>query len=418
MPDPAHRSLRVLMVSWEFPPAVIGGLGRHVQGLSAALVGAGHRVTVLTREVPGAPHGEDAGGVRVLRSVPMADTSAAGLSAWTVGLSRAATHRAMQAIHDDGYDVVHAHDWILGNTAVALSRRLRAPLVSTVHATEAGRHQRPLPPQVDATVHGVEWRLGHEARRVVVCSRYMRGQVIDLLGLSPGRVDVVPDGVDPERWEVSAVETAAARLRYAGVGPLLVYAGRLVHEKGVHDLLDALPRLRQRNPGLRAVIAGDGPCRAQLRRQARLLRLERAVSFTGFLEHNRLAPLVAAADVLVVPSGYEPSGMIALEGAAAGTPLAVSATGGLTEIVQPGLNGVTFSPADPDGLAEAVDHLLAEPALARRLAGRARTQVTSDYTWTAAAARTARVYGAAIDDGTPGLATPPLPRDAGHLAML
>lgn len=417
-PDPEPSPpLRVLMLSWEFPPAPVGGIGRHVQGLSTALAAAGHGVTVLTRAEPGAPAIEILDGVRVLRAAP-AGEGTAGTAAWGAGLSRAVTQQALAAIGDHGYDIVHAHDWLLGNAAVALARRLRAPLVSTVHTTEAGRHQRPLPPKVDAAVHGVELRLGHEARRVVVCSRYMRRQVTELLGLAADRVEVIPDGVDPGRWQLPPREISAARLRFGGVGPLLVFAGRLVPEKGVHNLIAALPRLRQLNPGLRAVVAGDGPCRAALRRQARLLHLERAVSFTGFLDQRRLAAIVGAADVLVVPSEYEPAGMVALEAAAAGTPLAVAATGGLTELVEPGRTGATFCPADPQALADAVDGLLAEPTAAGRLAQRARDRVLEGYTWAAVADRTAALYRAVVAE-RPATYVPSNDRvDIGKLAVL
>jgi glycogen synthase len=158
----------------------------------------------------------------------------------------------------------------------------------------------------------------------------------------------------------------------------------------VSDLLAALPRLRRYYPGLRAVIAGDGPSRSQLHRQARMLKLGRAVSFTGFLDLPELAAVVAATDAMVVPS-LVPSSMVALEAAAAGAPLAIASAAGMTDLVEPGVTAVTFPPGDPDGLAEAVDRLLADPSFARRLAARARDGVTA-HTWDVAATRTAEVY--------------------------
>lgn len=399
MDDRPARRLRILMLSWEYPPQVIGGLGRHVQGLSAALAAAGHEVTILTRAAPGAPTDELVGGVRVLRPLPNATTD--GLSAWTGAVTHPLARDAGKAVRAGEYDVVHAHDWLLGHTAVALARKIGAPLVTTIHTTEARRHQRRLPARVDASVHAVERRLGHEAKRVIVCSRYMRHQVIEQLDLPPDRVEVVVDGVDPTGWQASAAEITAAHLRFAGVGPLIGYAGRLVQEKGVQDLIAALPRLRQRHPGLRAVVAGDGPVRADLRRQARPLRLERAVSFTGFLDQARLRAVFGACDVMVLPSTYEPSGMIALEIAAAGVPLAAASTGGLTEIVESGVTGLLFPAGDPDGLAEAVDQLLDDAKNARRMAALARQNVLARYTWSATATRTAEIYVAAMGQRAP-----------------
>jgi glycogen(starch) synthase len=400
MPRSPSRRFRVLMVSWEYPPAVVGGLGRHVSGLSAALVRAGHEVTVLTRDMPGAPAEEQVDGVRVVRlpaGRPLDDPTTDAVQAWATAVDHTLTGNALGALGGERYDVIHVHDWLVAHTAVTLAAGLGADLVATIHTTEAGRPDRRRPVAVDAAVHAAEVSLVRSARRIVVCSRYMRRQVTELLGLSADQVYVVPDGVDPALWEVSEREISAARLRFAGVGPLIGYAGRLVPEKGLSDLIAALPRLRRRNPGLRAVIAGDGPSRSQLRRQARLLKLERAVSFTGFLDQRELAAVLAATDAVVVPSGYEPSGMIALEAAAAGAPVAVANTGGLPEIVEPGVTGVTFPPGDPDGLAEAVDQLLADPAFAAQLAERARKRVATGYTWDAGAARIADVYAGVPD---------------------
>jgi glycogen(starch) synthase len=383
------------MLSWEYPPTVVGGLGRHVASLSSALAAARHDVTVLTPDAPGSPAEDSVDGVRVLRvpaGRPLPGPTTDDVRAWATAIQHTLTGNALSVIGCERYHVVHAHDWLVAHTAATLAASFGAGLVATIHTTEAGRPDRRMPPAVEGAVHAAELYLVRGAHRVVVCSQYMRRQVIDLLGLPADQVVVVPDGVDPALWRAPAPEISAARLRFAGVGPLIGYAGRLVPEKGLSDLIAALPRLRQRNPGLRAVIAGDGPLRPELRRQARLLRLERAVSFTGFLAQRDLAAVLAAADAVVVPSGYEPSGMIALEVAAAGAPIAVASTGGLTEIVEPGLTGVTFPPGDPDGLAEAVDQLLADSAFARRLATRARLRVTTAYTWSAAATRTVDVY--------------------------
>jgi glycogen(starch) synthase len=188
---------------------------------------------------------------------------------------------------------------------------------------------------------------------------------------------------------------AAARARFAGEGPLLAYAGRLVYEKGVQDIVAALPELRYRHPGLRMVIAGDGPYRAELQEEARRRDLHRAVSFAGFLGED-LPAVMAATDALVVPSIYEPFGMVALEGASAGAPLAVAATGGLAEIVEPGVTGMTFPAKNPDALAGAVSTLLSDEAEAKRMAKRAQRMVRSRYGWGSVAQRTTEVYRTAL----------------------
>ncbi|MEU5724878.1 glycosyltransferase family 4 protein [Micromonospora sp. NPDC047738] len=395
--QPARR-LRVLMLSWEYPPVLVGGLGRHVHALSVALAAAGHEVTVVTRHAEGAPLEEYADGVRILRAAedpvrfPLATDS---LLAWTMAFNHTLTRAALRAATTGRYDVIHAHDWLVAHTAVTLAEHLDLPLVTTIHATEAGRHQGWLPEEMNRTIHGVEHWLSNASARVIACSGYMREQVTRLFDVPIGSIDVVPNGVDDQAWRARPRAVASARARFAGTGPLVGYAGRLVYEKGVQHLVHAVPYLRDRHPGLRVVIAGDGPYREELVDQARRLHLGETVRFAGFMDTTQLPAVLAATDATVVPSLYEPFGMVALEAAAAGAPLAVARTGGLAEIVEPGITGLTFPHSDPDALAGAVDRLLGDEVFARRVARRARTMVAERYGWATVAARTAGSYAAA-----------------------
>ncbi|MGW0218301.1 glycosyltransferase family 4 protein, partial [Micromonospora chokoriensis] len=314
----------------------------------------------------------------------------------TMAFNHTLTRTALRATQAGSYDVIHAHDWLVAHTAMTLRDHLDIPLVSTIHATEAGRHQGWLPEEMNRTIHGVEQWLSSESNRVIVCSGYMRDEVNALFGVPAARVDVVANGVEPHRWRVPSRAVAAARARFAGNGPLVTFAGRLVYEKGVQHLIAALPRLRERHPGLRAVIAGDGPYRAELEAEVHRRGLGGMVTMPGFLGGTDLPALMAASDCFAVPSIYEPFGMVALEGAAAGAPLAVAATGGLAEIVEPGVTGMTFRPHDPDGLADAIDALLSDPERSRVMARRARRMVHDQYGWSAIAQRTAASYAAAI----------------------
>ncbi|WBB99431.1 glycosyltransferase family 4 protein [Solwaraspora sp. WMMA2080] len=397
--DAADGRRRILMLSWEYPPVLVGGLGRHVHALSVALANAGHEVTVVTRHATGAPLEEYADGVRIIRAAedpPLFPLATPSLLAWTMAFNHTLTRAALRATQTAEYDVIHAHDWLVTHTAVTLKEHLDIPLVATIHATEAGRHQGWLPDEMNKSIHSIEHWLGHESCRVITCSAYMRDEVLSLFGVRPDRVDVVANGVDARRWQVPTDAVTAARARFAGDGPLVSFVGRLVYEKGVQHLIAALPRLRRQHPNLRLVIAGDGPYRSELEADIDRLGLCDAVTLPGFLGGTDLPALMAASDCFAVPSVYEPFGMVALEGAAAGAPLAVSATGGLAEIVEPRVTGMTFQPKDPDGLADAVGALLADTTLARQVARRARRMVHDQYGWAAIAHRTAVTYSAAI----------------------
>lgn len=383
---------RIMMLSWEYPPLLVGGLGRHVHALATTLARAGHEVTVVTRYTPGTLLEEYAEGVRVVRAPddpPDFEVADGNLLAWAVAFNHTLTRSALRATRSGRYDVVHAHDWLVAHAAMTVSDHLDVPLVATVHATESGRHQGWLPEAHNRTIDDVERWLATGAARTIVCSAYMKREVGRLFGVKPDRTDVVFNGVDALRWRARPRAVAAARARYAGSGPLVSCAGRLVYEKGVQHLLSAVPELRDRFPGLRVVIAGDGPYRAELEE---LAAGHPEVTFAGFLGGHELTALMGASDCYVVPSIYEPFGMVALEAAAAGTPVAAADTGGLAEIVEHGVTGVKFAPNDPAALAWAAGSVLADREYARALALRAHQRVHEDFNWPAIAARTVDVY--------------------------
>jgi glycogen synthase len=396
--------VRVLMLSWEYPPVLIGGLGRHVHALAVRLAGAGHDVVVLCRQ----PGGTDASthpttesvadGVRILRVAedPPHLEFARDLVAWTLGIGHAMTRAGWRLLRGWRPDVVHAHDWLVAHAAIALAEAAGAPLVATMHATEAGRHSGWLSQPLNHQVHSVEWWLANSADELITCSRAMRHEVAGLFDLDPEPITVLHNGIEPRRWRVRRDDVAAARSRYAPDGaPLLLFFGRLEWEKGVQDLIAGLPAIRASHPGTRLVVAGRGRMADRLVTQARRLRVRRAVHFTGHLPDAELAAVLAAADAVVLPSRYEPFGMVALEAAAAGAPMVASTVGGLGEVVIDGETGLAFAPGDTHGLVIAVRRVLGDPAAARRRARAARARLATDFDWDAIAADTARVYARA-----------------------
>jgi glycogen(starch) synthase len=422
---PASRFLRmrVLMVSWEYPPVVIGGLGRHVHALARELAAAGHEVVVLSRH----PAGTDAethptsdttaDGVRVLRVAedPAHLEFARDMVAWTLAMGHAMVRAALTRLcgPDGGGwrpDVVHAHDWLVAHPAIALADVLGAPLVATIHATEAGRFNGWLSSPISRQVHSTEWWLANRADTVITCSDAMRAEVAELFDLDPAPITVLHNGIEPRGWRVPRARVTAAREHHAPQGaPLLLYLGRLEYEKGVQDLIAALPRIRRAHPGTRLLVAGTGTGAQMLVEAARTHRVRRSVAFLGHLPDTDLAALLAAADAVVLPSRYEPFGIVALEAAAAGAPLVASTAGGLGDIVVDGRTGASFPPADVAGLTRAVNAVLADPAAARRRARTARTRLGAEFDWTHIAAATARTYADARAGGAQDLPRPKIP---------
>ena len=393
--------MKVLMVSWEYPPVVIGGLGRHVHHLSTALAAAGHEVVVLSRRPSGTdpsthPSSDEINeDVRVVAAAqdPHEFTFAKDMMAWTLAMGHAMVRTGLSLKKKRSGrpwrpDVVHAHDWLVAHPAVALSEFYDVPMVSTIHATEAGRHSGWVSGSLSRQVHAVESWLVRESDSLITCSASMRDEITELFGPGLAEVTVIRNGIDAARWPF------AERRRHgvAGGPPELLFMGRLEYEKGVHDAIAALPRIRRAHPGTTLTIAGDGTQQDWLVEQARKHRVLKATRFVGRLDHAELLAALHRADAAVLPSHYEPFGLVALEAAAAGTPLVTSNIGGLGEAVINGETGMSCPPRDVARLAEAVGAVLDDPAAAQRRARAARERLTSDFDWHTVADETAQVY--------------------------
>ena len=395
--------MRILTLSWEYPPLVYGGLGRHVGALSEALAACSHQVTVVA---PRDPEGraEAVGGVRVVRAEPTVETMT-DLLGFVDTLGDALTRAALQ--QGRSYDVVTAHDWVVGRAAAAVAAALGLPLVSTLHATEAGRHQGWLPGHLSRSIHTIEGGLCARSTRIVVCSTAMGRDVRRLFGLPPERVAVMANGISTVDWPPGrpVAERDAATL---------LFAGRLEYEKGVHVLLDALPRIRRARPGVELVVAGTGTYETALHELVASHGLD-GVRFIGRVPDDELVALFQRVGAVVIPSLYEPFGLVALEAAACGAPLVVSDVGGLGEFAATG-GALTARPGDAAGLADAVLRLLDHPASAGAMAEAASARLARDYAWPAIARQTAAVLEQAVAHPQPAPVVVPKPGEGNLLA--
>ncbi|WP_019816102.1 glycosyltransferase family 4 protein [Saccharomonospora saliphila] len=393
--------MRVLMLSWEYPPVVVGGLARHVHALARHLAAGGHEVVVLCRHVAGTDAethpttDEVTDGVRVIRVAedPAHLTFERDLVAWTLAMGHAMVRAGTHLLRDWRPDVVHAHDWLVTHPAIALAEAARVPLVGTVHATEAGRHSGWLSHPLNQQVHSVEWWLANRVDALITCSDAMRREVAHLFEVAAEDIIVIHNGIEERTWRVRDDHVRQARATHSpGSAPLLLYFGRLEYEKGVQDLLAALPAIRERHPGTRLVVAGEGRHLDTLTEQAGELGLDEVVDFVGHLPDTELRAMLAAADAVVLPSRYEPFGIVALEAAAARVPLVASTAGGLGELVVNGETGLAFTPGDVDAIVSAVDRVLADTDAAARRADAARSRLATDFDWVRIAEQTAEVY--------------------------
>ncbi len=308
------------MVSWEFPPLVVGGLGRHVGELARQLAALGHDVRVLTRGSSSEPERQDYHGVDVWRAAAdglAIDFGSESVLAWTQAFEHSLVRAGLRLVARWRPDVLHAHDWLVAQTAHTLHQVTGSPVVVTVHATEHGRQQGWLAEPVPRAIHSVERWLCRDASAVIACSRFMAAQVSELFQLEPSHLRVIANGVATAKTD-SRLTLETRRAPRSAAGPLLVFAGRLVHEKGLQELIKALPLLRSELPGLRLVVAGTGQQLTAQQDRAARYGVSGLIEWAGFLDAAELATLVSTADLVVVPSLYEPFGLVALEAQLAG----------------------------------------------------------------------------------------------------
>ena len=384
--------MRVLILSWEYPPLIEGGLARHVRKLSEALVIRGVEVHVLTRGHEESPAEEDVAGVVVHRvREPDRPRELGEFVTWVEHMNADMLAAGVELGDRFSFDVVHGHDWLVAVAGDHLARRFRAPLVMTIHATEYGRHQGWVDKHPQSHIHGVERWMANRAERVVTCSAYMREHVADIYGLEEERIAVVPNGIDPAEL-VPVADLDELRARFAAPDERLVLlVGRLVYEKGFQLALEALPTLVRRVGNVRFLVAGSGTHEAELRKQAAELGLDAHGTFLGWIGDDVLHSLYRIADLTVVPSIYEPFGLVALEAMASDCPCLVADTGGLREVVPNEDVGLRFRSRDPASLAVMAERILTDPELRDRLVAEASEHVLG-FDWSDVARQIAGLY--------------------------
>jgi glycogen(starch) synthase len=389
---------RALILSWEYPPLIEGGLARHVRKLAENLAARGVEVHVLTRGGEESPEEELAAGVLVHRvTEPKRPTDLGEFVTWVEHMNADLLAAGVELGDRYRFDLVHGHDWLVAVACDHLARRFGAPLVTTIHATEHGRHQGWVDKHPQSYIHGVERWITNRSDRVIVCSHYMREQIADIFDVDEDRIEVIPNGIDPDDLQPPAQEELD-RLRLEFASPeerLVLLIGRLVYEKGFQLALEAMPRVIEAVPGTRFLVAGSGTHEHELRAQAEELGLSEHGTFLGWIGDDVLHSLYRIADLTVVPSIYEPFGLVALEAMASGCPCLVADTGGLREVVPRDAVGLRFRSRDPESLAEMAVRVLSDPELGQRLVAQAHEHVL-EFDWGDVAERTAALYAQTV----------------------
>ena len=387
--------MRILMLSWEYPPRVVGGISRVVHDLSHRLIKDGHDVTVVTYRDGNVPYFENDAGVKVYR-VDNFMIQPNNFIDWVMQLNFNMIAKTGEIIATEGaFDVIHAHDWLVAYAAKTLKTSYNIPLVSTIHATEAGRNNG-IREEQQKYINDTEWMLTYESSEVIVNSNYMKNELQRLFGLPFEKINVVPNGVSSSNFTVTERDYDFRRQYAMDNEKIILFMGRLVYEKGVQNLVAAMPKILSNYNDAKLIIAGKGPMLGELQNQVNSLGLGNKVYFTGHLSPKQVQKMYKCADVSVFPSTYEPFGIVAIEAMLSGIPIVVSDIGGLNEIVEHGITGMKSYAGNANSLADSILALLFDYKLCDSIVKNAKQKVKTQYNWTKIAQDTHFTYQKAI----------------------
>lgn len=387
--------MKILMLTWEYPPRVVGGIARVVYDISRTLLKDGHDVTVVTYREGDAPYFEDDKGVKVYR-VDNYMINPNNFIDWVMQLNFNMVAKVNEIIQEQGnFDVIHAHDWLVANAAKTLKHSFDIPIVATIHATEAGRNSGIREPN-QKYINDTEWMLTYEANEVIVNSNYMKSEVQRLFGLPFEKINVVPNGVNLNKFTGMDRDYSFRRKYAMDNEKIILFMGRLVYEKGVQNLIAAMPKVLASYHDAKLVIAGKGGMLDELKAQADYLGISNKVYFAGYMNGKDVERMYKAADISVFPSTYEPFGIVALEGMLAERPIVVSDAGGLGEIVEHRVTGMKSYCGNPNSIADSILELLFNPELCDNIVKNAKIKVKENYNWQKIAQDTHFTYQKAI----------------------
>ena len=380
------------MLSWEYPPRIVGGISRVVHDLAQTLGNMGHEIHVVTCREGDSPEYEKDENVFVYRVNPY-DVEPITFIDWVTQLNFSLAEKAISLFKSGlNFDIVHLHDWLVAY-AGKMVRNLypEARQICTIHATEQGRNSG-IHNHVQRYISNVETRMGRNVDKVIVNSNFMKYEVMRNFSLPEQNIHVIPNGIDINKFSNYSRNAIFRRSFAFDNEKIVLFVGRLVNEKGIHTLMEAIPKVLCCSNNAKFIIAGKGPEQENLRRRACELGLGDKVYLTGYINDEDLMALYKCSDIAVFPSLYEPFGIVALEGMVANIQVIVSNAGGLEEIVQDGYNGLKFPTGRSDLLSDCIIDLLYNFQKCEVLKQNAIKTVKENYGWEGIAKKTLNAY--------------------------
>ena len=387
--------MKILMLSWEYPPRVVGGIARVVHELSRKLAMQGHDVSVVTYREGDTPYEEIEDGVKVYR-VDNYMIRPQNFIDWIMQLNFNMVAKVSELVNDgEKFDIIHSHDWLTCYAAKTLKHSFNIPLTATIHATEAGRNSG-IRTEQQKYINDAEWLLTYEANQIIVNSNFMKSEALRLFNLDYSKVKIIPNGIDLDKFD-GFDRDYSFRRNYASDNEKIIFTlGRIVNEKGIQHLICALPKIIEHYNDVKLVIGGKRPTLEELKALAYRLGVAHRVYFVGFLQGNDVQRMFKCADIAVFPSTYEPFGIVALEAMLSGIPTVVSDIGGLDEIVSHKVDGMKSYAGNANSIADSVLELLYNQDLKDKIVKNATRKVRELFNWNRIAKMSIDVYEEAI----------------------
>jgi glycogen synthase len=384
--------MRVLHLTTEFPPIIYGGLGTAVGGLVAASSQAGIETAVLLVGAGGDPSYQPPTSTDSGPTNEPAIRSIAGIHVHPVSHADAERY-ALRLILDWRPDVLHLHVFWLWPLARALRARTGLNIVYTVHSLDRAEYELGKGPPECLSQWDTQIDLIASADLIVALTRSERDLLVEYCPQVSNRIRVIGNGIEDTLGARDAVQQ-----RSSNDMPLILFTGRFVERKGIRELLAAAALVLNKRPETRFVLAGghrhcDGASMARYWMPEELSVFGDRIHFTGWLSADELAVWYRRADILVVPSWYEPFGMVVLEGMLYGLPILASNIGGPAEILEQERTALLVPPRNPVALGHGLLRLIDDPQLRQQLGLAAAREVRNTWLWERLVPKMLEVYG-------------------------
>ena len=379
-----------LFVTTKFRP-IIGGLEEHTHQIAKHLNELGEQTTVFTPSRPGYTEVDGAFDESCGYPVMRFDTKV-GSGEWLtpffyrrglveiLGVARRSTV---------DYIMVNAVGSTLDVSALLASRLTRKPLITVTHGLH--RSRVPWRSALDLVLRKASWN---------ICVSNYAASWVAACGVDPGKISVIPNGVDLreiESWRARAGSSRRVDTAFPERGPVVLTVARLSPSKGIRTVIRAMPRIVGEVPGTRYVIVGDGEDREHLMRLATESPVADSITFLGALTGDDKFDCYSRCDVFAMPSHEDSFPVVFPEANAFGKPVVGGRIGGVPEAVVHGETGLLVDPRSDSEVAEAIIRLLKKPDEARRLGDNGRRRVENELTWKQSARKFLSVIGGVLE---------------------